>query len=77
MELSPITSYKTFDMRETRTIVTQLRAGEKEPGKPKRKLRPVARYLLEELIRRYFKYEAPRGATLEKIMIKDNRHNDT
>jgi len=77
MELSSITSYKFYNMQETKAIIEQIRAGEKEEGKPRRKLKPISRYLLEEMIRKYFKNEAPRGTTLEKIEIEDNRHNET
>jgi len=76
-EMSSITSYKTYNMLEAKGVINQIRAAEMGEGRPKRKISPVARYLLDELIRKYFKYDAPRGITLERITIKDNRLHET
>jgi hypothetical protein len=69
------TSYKTYTLTEASAIISQLRAGEQEIGKPKRKLKPISRYILEELIQQYFRKGAKRGTILEMITIEDTRKN--
>jgi len=69
-----ITSFKTFSILDAKGIIDRVRLAEEAEGKPKRKLTPVSRYLLDELIFKYFKEDAPRGTVLEMIMIEDNKN---
>jgi len=67
------TVYKTYSLMEVKNILTRIRLEEKSEGQPERKLAPVTRWLLEELIHQYFKTYAPKGAILQKIVIEDSK----
>lgn len=69
------TCYKTYNMLEIKDIIKQVRAVEVADGKPKREVFPVSSYLLEELIHKFFKEYAPRGAVLEKIIMRDTKYD--
>jgi hypothetical protein len=69
-----ITSCKSYSPRELRNVIIKIRDAEMAEGKPKRKLSPVSRYLLDELICKYFKIDAPKGHVLEMIVIEDNKY---
>lgn len=65
-----IASYKNFSLSETMGIVNQMRTAEMAKGEPKRKLKPLSRYLLDHLLHKYLEEDAPRGRMLEMIVIE-------
>lgn len=65
------TCYKTYNLVRARQVINKIR---KRDNTPKRKVAPVSVYILEELIETYFKDYAQEGAVLEKIIIKDSKH---
>jgi hypothetical protein len=71
--ISAITSFKTYSLKEAGEVMRNQRAADAAAGLPKRKVNPITTYLLEELIQMYFRDYAPRGDTLEKIMIEDQK----
>jgi hypothetical protein len=67
------TSYKTYSLQEAGALIAKYRGKEAEAGLPKRKIKPVSRYVLEELIWQFLNKDAPDGATLEMIIVEDTR----
>ena len=68
---SSSTAYKTYGLLNIKDVISKVRVAEIRKGMPKRKLSPVFRYLLDELIDNYFKDECRKGEVLEKIEIED------
>lgn len=67
------TIYKSFSMKQVKEVLDSIRGPEVAEGLPKRKLKPISRYILEHLIQVYFEEYAPKKAILEKIIIKDTK----
>jgi hypothetical protein len=67
-------SYKTYTLLQVKEVINRHRKVETDAGLPQRKLSPVARYLLDELIQAYLKDYAPKGIILEEITIEDSKH---
>ena len=72
---SSATCYKTYKIKDIRDIINPIRRDEVKRGLPKRKLVPVASYLLDVLIENFLTGRARNGETLEEIIIKDTKHD--
>jgi len=70
-----ITSFNSYSLIEIKDMIVRVRKAEIAEGKPKRKLSPVSTYILDELIRKYFENDAPRGNTLQMIIIEDKQQH--
>lgn len=66
------TIYKTYNLPQARRLLNFIRLRDKTP---RRKVSPVSAYILEDLIHIYLSEHASNGAVLEKITIKDSKHN--
>jgi len=64
------TSFKTYSLRQAGGVMNKIRAAEEAAGLPKRKINPMAVYLLEELIQTYFE-KSPGKDTLISIDIEE------
>jgi len=66
-------SYQSYTLMQAKAVINRIRKEEQLAGLPRRKLAPVSRYLLEELIQRYFKNYSQRGGILVDIKIEDRK----
>lgn len=72
---SSATCHKTYKIRDIKDIINPIRRDEVKRGLPRRKLNPVASYLIDVLIDKFLTERSKHGETLEKIVIKDTKHD--
>ena len=74
-KLAAITVFETYEIGKVTRLVKETRIKEEAMGLPKRRLNPIARYILEDMIDVYWRESAPKGYELAYIQIEDNKPN--
>jgi len=70
-----VSTFETYKIRDVMALIHRIRDREKKEGLPRRKLKPIYKYVLDDVIKKFWDNYAVDGHELVSIVIKDTKEN--